>query len=39
MNLKTRNTIFRVMYILAGGFIYSLAINALFKPHRLLSSG
>ncbi|HHU77693.1 MAG: YitT family protein [Caldicoprobacterales bacterium] len=39
MNLKTRNTIFRVMYILAGSFIYSLAINALFKPHRLLSSG
>lgn len=39
MNLQTRNTIFRIFYIVLGSFVYSVAINALFIPHHLLSGG
>ncbi len=39
MRLQTRNTIIRVFYIILGSFIYSIAINALFIPHHLLSGG
>lgn len=31
--------IFRIFTILLGSFIYSVAINALFLPHHLLSGG
>jgi uncharacterized membrane-anchored protein YitT (DUF2179 family) len=36
---RQKNTIFRIAYILIGSFIYSIAINALFIPHHLLSGG
>ncbi|HHU48825.1 MAG TPA: YitT family protein [Clostridiales bacterium] len=39
MKLQTRNTIFRILYIILGSFVYSVAINALFIPHQLLSGG
>jgi uncharacterized membrane-anchored protein YitT (DUF2179 family) len=39
MKLQTRNTIFRIFYIILGSFVYSVAINALFIPHQLLSGG
>jgi uncharacterized membrane-anchored protein YitT (DUF2179 family) len=29
----------RVLYIIVGSFIYSVAVNMLFIPHRLLSGG
>ena len=39
MKLHTRNTIFRILYILLGSFLYSISINALFIPHQLLNGG
>ncbi|HHT65247.1 MAG: YitT family protein [Caldicoprobacterales bacterium] len=39
MKLHTRNTIFRILYILLGSFLYSVSINALFIPHQLLNGG
>src|SRR5690554_638062 len=39
MKLGTRQTILRVLYIIIGSFMYSVAINALFIPHQLLSGG
>jgi len=39
LNKGQRNMIFRIFTILLGSFIYSVAINALFLPHHLLSGG
>ncbi len=39
LSKRQRNMIFRIFIILLGSFIYSVAINALFLPHHLLSGG
>jgi uncharacterized membrane-anchored protein YitT (DUF2179 family) len=39
MQLRTKNQIIRIIYILFGSFVYSMAINALYIPHQLLSGG
>ncbi|MDN5276605.1 MAG: hypothetical protein PWR01_570 [Clostridiales bacterium] len=36
---RTRRLFMRVLYIIVGSFIYSVAVNMLFIPHRLLSGG
>lgn len=39
LNKRIRILIRRIIYILLGSFIYSIAINTLFIPHSLLSGG
>jgi len=39
MKQDAKNLIFRILFIILGSFIHSLAINALFIPHKLLSGG
>lgn len=39
MHQRTKDQIIRIIYILLGSFVYSMAINALYIPHQLLSGG
>lgn len=39
IGLKNRRLFIRILYIILGSFIYSIGVNMLFIPHRLLSGG
>jgi Uncharacterized conserved protein len=39
MGSKTGRLFIRVFYIIIGSFIYSLGVNMLLVPHKLLSGG